>query len=264
MLLSRVFTRYYFPPPLVSQEGYRYAEKYASYSEHNYLAGGVASFLRSRHFEHALRLTRECFHKANVIDFGCGDGPFLPSLSRYFNHVLAIDRAQLRLNFASEVVKAAHLSNVEIMCNDNLSFDYIRSEIATRQYQVLYLMETLEHIGDKSDPWISRVNFVKELSGLVDPDGVIVLSVPNMIGISFLLQRLGFFLLNQRREPISKTDLLKVSLFNDTSNLEKQWKGTHLGFNHKKLENELKRHIPVLKKRNIGFHVIYVLKACPI
>ena len=31
-----------------------------------------------------------------------------------------------------------------------------------------------------------------------------------------------------------------------------------------KLEKEIKRHFAILKKRNLVFHIVYVLKACPI
>jgi len=80
-----------------------------------------------------------------------------------------------------------------------------------------------------------------------------------MVGISFLLQRLGMFLLNQRRQPITMTDLLKASLFNETTRLENQWYGDHLGFNHKKLESYLKKDFKLLKKKNTIFQIIYVL-----
>jgi len=58
-----------------------------SYTSHNYLKPWIYSALKIRHFEAALYLTKEYFHKCNVIDFGCADGVFLPSLAKYFNKV---------------------------------------------------------------------------------------------------------------------------------------------------------------------------------
>lgn len=253
----RVKTNYYSPPEKVTIEGYTYSGKYSSYSDYNYLQPGIASFMKIRHFEQALKLTREYFHDANVIDFGCADGPFLPSLSKYFNHVFAIDKSSIHLKIASKLVNIMYLNNVELLCNDNMMFDNVKSKISGHKHQILYLLETLEHIGDKSNPWGSRIDFIRELFNLIDEDGIIIISVPNMIGIPFLLQRLGFFLLNVKREKISLTDLLKVILFNDTTNLEKKWEGGHLGFNHKKLEYYLKKEFTILKKKNIIFHVLY-------
>src|SRR5580693_4791377 len=56
-----------------------------SYSEYNYSFTGISSYIKTGHFETVLQLTKEYFHKCNVIDFGCADGIFLPSISKYFN-----------------------------------------------------------------------------------------------------------------------------------------------------------------------------------
>src|SRR5262245_40899173 len=73
-------------------EGYSYIDRTSSYAEYNYLRPGFTSRLKYEHFELALRLTRRYFHTCNVIDFGCADGIFVPSLSLYFNKVAAVDK----------------------------------------------------------------------------------------------------------------------------------------------------------------------------
>lgn len=248
---------YYIPPVKVTLEGYTYNEKYASYSDYNYLQPGITSLMKIRHFEQALNLTQKFFHNVNVIDFGCADGPFLPSLSKYFNHVLAIDINPRKIKFSSKLANIMNLKNVELLCNDTMTFDDVKSKTSNHKYQILYLLETLEHVGDIYNPWESRIDFIRELFNLIDEDGIIIISVPNMIGISFLLQRVGFILLNVKRDKISLTDLLKVTLFNDTTNLEKEWQGGHFGFNHKKLEYYLKKEFTILKRKNIIFQVLY-------
>ncbi len=252
--------KYFVRPPYVTLEGYTYIPEKGikTYSEYNYLKPGVASFFRTRELEHVLRLTKEYFHKCNAIDFGCGDGPLLPSLAKYFNHVIAVERKPEFAELASRVVSAAGLKNVKLICNHDLTLEDVKLKIGNEKYHILYLLEVLEHVGDKSNLWDSRVNFIKDLSSLIDESGVIVIQVPNMIGISFLLQRLGLFLLGALREPISKTNLLRVSCFNDTVDLERQWQRGHLGFNHKKLESHLKREFNILKRKNTIFEVIYV------
>lgn len=260
-LARRLFQRYFTPPVKVKLEGYTYAKRYSSYSDYNYLQPGILSFMRARHFEHALRLTSGYFHKANVIDFACADGPFLPSLSEYFKNVVAIDNNSTFIKLASEVAKKMHLSNVELICNADLTMDVLKSKMPAQKYHILYLLETLEHIGDISAPWDSRAKFLTDLFGLIEKNGIIVVSVPNVVGIPFLLQRVGLFLLKQQREPISMADILRVSLFNDTSNLEKQRHGGHLGFNHKRLEKRLKKDFKIIRKKNLIFQVIYILAA---
>lgn len=225
--LAFIGSNLFIRPPSVALEGFTYIPEKGikTYSKYNYLRPGVASFLRTRHFEHALQLTKEYFHKCNVIDFGCADGPFLPSLAKYFNGVVGIDNNPDFVDLASKVVSAAGLENTKLICNRDLTLDDVRSRIGSEKYHILYLLETLEHVGDKSNLWESKINFVKELFDLIDERGIIVISVPNMVGIPFLLQRLGFFLLGANREPISKTNLFRASFFNDTSDLEKQWRG---------------------------------------
>ena len=90
--MPSLLTRYFIPRVDVVVPGYSYRPGSATYTKYNYTKQGIASFLRVRHFEHALRLTREHLCEFNAIDFGCADGPFLPSLSGYFRHVVAIDR----------------------------------------------------------------------------------------------------------------------------------------------------------------------------
>jgi 2-polyprenyl-3-methyl-5-hydroxy-6-metoxy-1,4-benzoquinol methylase len=234
-----------------------------TYSEYNYLKPGIASFLRVRHFEYALRLTKEYFQKCNVIDFGCGDGPFLPSLARYFNYVVGIDYEPEFIELASKVVSLSDLTNVELICNRDLTISDLKSKLGKRKYHILFLLETIEHVGDKSDLWNSKVKFIRELFTLIDKRGIIVISVPNMVGMPFLLQRLGLFLSNEEREVISTPNLLKASFLNYTSDLEQQWQGWrlgkigHLGFNHQKLESYMRKEFRILKRKNILFQVMY-------
>jgi len=265
-MINYFSTCYFVCPPYVALENFSYLPEKGikTYSEYNYLKPGIASFLRVRHFEYALRLTKEYFQKCNVIDFGCGDGPFLPSLARYFNHVVGIDYEPKFIELAAKVVSAADLKNVELICNRDLTMPDLKSRLGKRKYHILFLLETVEHIGDRSDLWNSKVKFIKELFTLIDERGIIVISVPNMVGIPFLLQRFGLFLSNADREMISKIDLMRASLFGDTTDLEQQWQGWqmgkigHLGFSHQKLESHMRKEFQILKRKNILFQVIYI------
>ncbi len=232
-----------------------------TYSEYNYLTPGIASAIKTWHFEKALSLTKDFFHSANVIDFGCADGVFLPSLSRYFNHVCAVDRNPAFVATASTLVNDLQMTNVDVLCNDGMTEEELKSRLSARPYQVLFLLETLEHVGDKEALYDSRIRFLKELLGLIDEGGRVVISVPNMLGFSFFVQRLGLALTHSLREPITLGNLIKASLLHDTGNLEKMWDGGHLGFNHAKLERRMKLDFRILKKCNIMFQILYVITA---
>ena len=250
---------YLIPPPHVTLEGYSYWKGYKSYSEFNYLRPGIASQIKRRHFEICLRLVSKYFHKVNVIDFGCADGYFLPSLAKYFNRVAAIDKNPDHIRIATEVVTKIGVNNVKVIHNGDLTLKELATKISDDPFHILFLLEVLEHIGDKTNMYKSKVNFLREVSTLVDDDGIIVISVPKMIGISFLIQRAGLTFFRINRERISTKDLIKAGIFNDTSNLEKQWNGDHLGFNHKKLEQYIRSGFKIFEKRNDLFQVIYVI-----
>ena len=256
-------THYFVAPPYVTLVGFDYLPTARTYTEYNYLESGVGSFLKVRHFEYALRLTKEYFHKCNVIDFGCADGPFLPSLSKYFNHVVGIDREPDFLIIAKNIART--LPNVRVISNADLNIKKLKSGLENK-YQILFLLETLEHIGNRDNPWESRIKFVDDLFKLLDKDGIVVISVPNMVGIPFLIQRIGLFVFNAKRDKLSFSELMRASFFNDTTELEKRWQEwhmsdtRHIGFNHLKLEHYLKEKFVIVKKKNILFQVLYAIK----
>lgn len=231
-----------------------------SYTRHNYLKPGIVSYLKTRHFETALKLTKEYFHKYNAIDFGCADGTLIPSLSKYFNHVVAIDQDSVSIKVASKLIKKQNIDNVDLICNNNLSNNNIKNKIKNKKYHILYLLETLEHVGNKDNLYESKLIFLRDLATLIDKDGIIVISVPNMIGLSYFIQWISFKPFGIAERPISQKNLFKACFLGDTSNLEKQCNIGHLGFNHKKMENYIKREFRILKKKNIISQMIYIIK----
>lgn len=255
-------SRYYIQPPIdiYSSEKSHYYKEYKTYAEYNYLRPGLVSYIKTRHFELSLKLTRDYFHKCNVIDFGCADGVFLPSLAKYFTRVVAIDIVPSFIELSSKLVSVMGLNNVELICNDNLTINDTKSRLSGEKYHILYLLETIEHVGSKDSLYKSKIDFLKEIATLVDEEGIIVISAPKMVGISFLIQRIGLALLGLNREPISMSNLLKASFLGDTTDLEKRWQGGHIGFNHEKLETQLKNEFHILKKKDIFFQVLYAIR----
>ena len=251
---------YFIKPELVTLEDYTYYKDYRTYSEYNYLRPGFITYLKTRHFEYSLALTREYFHNCNVIDFGCGDGIFLPSLAKYFNQVTGVDKIPEQISIASKVCEKRGLNNVRLICNDSLSLEQLRQRVGPEKYRLLYLLETLEHVGDKDDLYPSKIAFLKMLFSLIDPQGIVVVSVPVMVGIPFLFTRLGQHFLGRCLEKAPLPDLLRASFFCDTKALEKRWKGGHLGFNHRKFEISLRGSgFKVLKKKDLFFHIVYLI-----
>jgi 2-polyprenyl-3-methyl-5-hydroxy-6-metoxy-1,4-benzoquinol methylase len=258
--------RYYVKPP---REVYTalgtgdYASGYKTYAEYNYLNEGVAASIKTRHFETALELTKDFFHRSDVIDFGCADGVFLPSLARHFNHVLAVDQKPEFIKMAEGLAEALHLDNVEVRSNKEV---FSNDQLSRgKSYHIMFLLEIIEHIGSREALYESKIAFLKQASSLLDDGGILVISVPKMVGIPFLIQRIGFAAFGLQREKISLINLLKAGILCDTSDLEKNWEGeyAHLGFNHKKLERFMEKEFCIVKKKHLLFQVIYVIKRQP-
>ncbi|MEN6293146.1 MAG: class I SAM-dependent methyltransferase [Methanobacterium sp.] len=259
-------TELFIPPPTIqlNKDGYHGA---ASYSDYNYLKPGLFQKIKRRHFEIALNLTKKYFHKANVIDIGCADGPFIPSLSKYFNQVAGIEYDPRFVEQARKAVYKQHLENVSVLCNKESSFEEIRKGLGNTHYSIIFLMEVLEHVGQHwTTMYQDKVKFLKEAATFLDNDGIIVISVPKMTGFSFLFQVVGqvLFNLGNKKEILSLpvTSLLKCVFLNDTDEIEPLWRPfyTHMGFSHLKFEMAIKSEFKIIKSKNDWFQKIYMVE----
>jgi len=264
----KIFERRFVEPVSFEQAPNKNTDNKPTYTTRNY-GKGIAGYLKKRHFEAALELTAKYFHSANVIDYGCMDGPFLPSLSKYFNNVIGIDISQQNINDAFRVIQNMNLKNVRLICIETIKVsqpmvrpDIITSKFEDQNYNIIFLLETLEHIGDKDNLYLSQVEFLKDLFKIIDDDGIIVISVPKTFGLAYLFQIIGLWLLGQHHELNchSVTTLFKASFWIDTDSVEKLWCGYHEGYNYKKLEKNLQKNFNLVSKKDLVFQKIYLIK----
>ena len=250
----------YIMPKKLSSEDFGYTKK--TYTEVNYFAG-LSSFFRKRHFSSALRITKLYFNTCNVIDFGCADGPFFPSLSKYFKQVIGIDNNYKMVRIAKKLVEVTNLNNVEIINNDKLDIHQIKTIIKNKKIKIIYLLETLEHIGDKENLYDSQMLFLNDLFQLLNDKGFIVITIPKMFGFTYFFQILGLRLLGQQLDLGVKhtlIDLIKKTFYLDVEKYEQQWNHGHEGYNYRKLEQYLINNFNMIKKQDLIFQMLYVIK----
>ncbi len=234
-----------------------------SYTDYNYAGEGIVVRIKTFHFEAALRYTKEYFNENNVIDFGCADGVFIPSLSKYYQHVFGIDVTPEFIDSAKILVEKAKLNNVMLYCNNDFKIESTLAAKPNKEYKIAYILEVLEHIGSSGETmYEEKRKVLLELTSLLTKDGVILVTVPKMVGISFLIQRFGLWLLRMGREPISFWNLMRSAFLKDASRMEKNWWPNygHLGFNHLKMEQFLATDFEVLKRKELFFQVLYLLR----
>lgn len=232
-----------------------------SYATYNYLGGGLIGSIKTRHFEVALRLAQSLGVKGEVVDFGCADGILLASLDRLYDSVVAVDIRPDFIEISDAVVRHLGLSHTTTLCTEGFDWDQTISTLGAGSKSAVFLLETLEHIGERERFYESKVDFLRQLAALLTPDGVIIISVPNMIGLSLLAQRAVLAVTRKYREPLSMGELARGVLLRDVSDLEKRWTNIdHLGFNHRALEDSLNHSFAIKRRRNIGVNVLYALQ----
>jgi 2-polyprenyl-3-methyl-5-hydroxy-6-metoxy-1,4-benzoquinol methylase len=252
--------RFVQPPEVVRNEG-AYRDDYATYTAYNYRhKNPVVSRIKSKHFDIALAMTASQFGRASVVDFGCGDGPFLPSLSRHFTHVVGVDANPLYIEVASNVIETARLANARAICNDGKSLAEVAEEIGGRR-DIVFVLEMLEHTGVAERMYESKAEFLDALTVFLKPEGVFVVSVPKMVGFGFLVQRMGLAALRLHREPLTWRQLFDLSIRRDATDLERVWTpSVHLGFDQIKLGRSLLRNFEIVKEWDDLFQVVWMLR----
>jgi SAM-dependent methyltransferase len=215
------------------------------YSHYNYLRPGMIQKLKRGRFEKALTMARAYLGTgAAALDFGCADGVFLPSLAKYFNGVGGVDNEPGFIRAAQSLVDAMALPNVSLVCNKDTSFGTLANQLG-RKFGVAFVLETLEHVGALPALYQSKADFVEEVFSLVEPGGLIIASVPRMVGVRFLVKYLIQLSTRAPTENFGFGNLMRASFLRDTSRLEPRWIGGHLGFNHLLLTEALRKRFDI-------------------
>jgi len=82
------------------------------------------------------------------MDYGCADGSFLPSLSKYFNNVFAADINPDLIGEATILKREMKLDNVKLLCTKDLSFEETKKAVGDTKYDIVYILEVMEHVGE--------------------------------------------------------------------------------------------------------------------
>jgi 2-polyprenyl-6-hydroxyphenyl methylase/3-demethylubiquinone-9 3-methyltransferase len=113
-----------------------------------------------------------------VLDLGCGAGLAAEALARHGCDVLGVDAAPDVIGVAADHARGQELRLVyRVGTAEDVLADGLRFPIVTA-------LEVLEHVPDPAA-------FVRLLSALVEPGGLLFLSTLNRTGRSFLVAKLG-------------------------------------------------------------------------
>jgi SAM-dependent methyltransferase len=228
-----------------------------SYAIKNYYGRGPIAYAKRRRFQRALNLAAT-IPAQNVIDMGTGDGVLLPTLAQNYERVVGLDVNQHHIDQSQRLIQYLQLDNVKLFCLDDLSFDELRRQIGSN-FQLMFLLETLEHAGSQPDMWNSKMAFLRDCFSLLEPDGRIMVTVPKMVGMIMLIKNLLQRCLGRGYDAMTPGQLLRSSFFKDTDQLEPLWIGGHVGFNHLKLDAHLRENFVIHHRSESLISVFYVL-----
>jgi 2-polyprenyl-3-methyl-5-hydroxy-6-metoxy-1,4-benzoquinol methylase len=232
-----------------------------SYAIYNYYGRGPIAAAKRRRFRRALEIGA-AVRAGRVIDMGCADGLLIPSLARAYRHVAAIDVNPELVARSQRLARAVEADNVTTLCSAGLSTDELRAAIGPG-YRLMFLLETLEHVGSQPDIWGSKVAFLRDCFSLMEPDGQIVISVPKMVGLSVLFKNVLQRTLRLGHDALTWRQLWRSAVLKDTDELEPLWDGHHVGFNHLKLDRHLQQSFTVHHRSESVISVFYRIGRLP-
>ncbi|MFH1457231.1 MAG: class I SAM-dependent methyltransferase [Patescibacteria group bacterium] len=90
-------------------------------------------------------------NKGICLDFGCGNGVFLPTLSSIFQKVIAVD---LETQETKQIIKKYNLKNVELITGD---LDVL--ELPKNKFDLVVALDVLEHFKNAE----AQVNKIKSI-----------------------------------------------------------------------------------------------------
>ena len=233
----------------------------STYALRNYYRHGPVALAKRHRFRVALALANRYAPERNVaLDIGMCDGFFLPTLARDYAHTVGIDVEEVFCRHAAALISALSLTNTEVLCTSGMDWVAIRRRVG-KEADVAFVLETLEHVGERDRPWESRAEFVAGCLSLLRPGGVVIVSVPKMVGPWLILKSIVQKVLRLQGDGLSLLELVRAGLLYDTSALESRWSGGHVGFNHRKLESALRKRFHVLERRESLMSAFYAVTA---
>ena len=229
----------------------------SSYAITNYYGRGPIAWAKRRRFQRALNLASR-IPAQKVIDMGTGDGVLLPTLAQNYQRVVGLDTNEHYISQSQSLIRYLTLNNVELICSRDRTFDELRQQIGP-DCQLMFLLETLEHVGSQPDIWGSKMSFLKDCFSLLQEDGRIIVTVPKMIGVVMLIKNLLQRSLKRGYDQMTFRQLVRSSLLKNTDELEPLWAGGHVGFNHLKLDTHLRNHFAIQYRSESWISVFYIL-----
>jgi 2-polyprenyl-3-methyl-5-hydroxy-6-metoxy-1,4-benzoquinol methylase len=180
-----------------------------------------------------------------ILDLGCADGTFLPTLNYYAKNIVATDINQ-ELIFRSKYIKENVLFNskkINLLTSDGLYLPFRDSSFNT-----IFCLEVLEHV---KNPRL----VIKEIFRILKKEGTFVSTIPVEIGPSLLIREIISRVTNFHRPKYTIRELINSALLKKPG--PRNFDNPHKNFDWRIIYNEVKS---LFKTIDLEFIPIKILK----
>lgn len=136
----------------------------------------LTRYFFQKRFQLVLQLIPREKTKIEILDAGCGIGFFLPTLSRFAEHIWAIDHAGYSIQYAKFMCKKKRLKNISFK-----KVDLMQSlPFPARKFDLIVCLSVLEHIRN-----LQMV--IKNFRRVLKKDGILIAGYPDEDNFVFQL-----------------------------------------------------------------------------
>lgn len=155
-----------------------------------------------RHLYYALNLIDSC--ESNLIlDIGCGDAPFLPTLNRYGKRIIGLDIAMNMIRRSKELINYTKYPLKKVLM---LRADGQNLPLKNNSIDLVFCLETFEHIN-------KPVELTNEIYRVLKNNGVLIYSLPIEIGFPLIVRQIISKFIKFQTDPYTFKELIKNGIF---------------------------------------------------
>lgn len=191
-------------------------------------------------------LKKAKFNKSSqVLDIGCSDGPFLPSLNYYAKKITAIDISEDLVKKSKKLTDTMLYKSkkISLLTSDGLALPF-KDEC----FNLVFCLEVLEHVKNPS-------TVIEEIYRVLKKNGVFICTIPVEIGPSLLIREIIGKITKFNRPHYTRKELIRNAMFRKPGFRSSDM--SHKNFDWRLIKKEVQL---VFEKVNIEFIPIKILK----
>ncbi len=170
------------------------------------------------------------FNKSyRILDVGCADGPFLPTLNYYGKKIVGTDINKELIHRSNFITKKVLFNSrkISLLTSDGLALPF-RNE----SFNTIFCLEVLEHV---KEPSIA----IEEIFRILKKKGSFICTIPVEIGPSLLLREIIGRITKFHRPPYTKKELIQSALLKKPG--PRTLENPHKNFDWRIVIKEIKR-----------------------